>query len=143
ADPTTGALRVVDAHPAGTYTVTVTPFECVAVTAKTFTLTVPAGTACAGTSVFTNGTDATVGTGPRSIALGDFNNDGKQDIAVANNGSSTVSIRLGDGAGGFSGKTEVSVGSAPYSVVVGDFNNDGNQDIAVANNGSDTVSIRL
>ena len=45
----------------------------------------------------------------------------------------TVSIRLGDGLGGFSGSTEVSVGSDPYSVAIGDFNGDGKQDLAVAN----------
>ena len=58
-------------------------------------------------------------------------------------GSNTVSIRLGDGLGGFSGSTEVSVGSNPHSVAIGDFNGDGKQDLAVANANSDTVSIRL
>ena len=47
--------------------------------------------------------------------------------------SNTVSIRLGDGLGGFSGSTDVSVGSHPYSVAIGDFNGDGKQDLAVAN----------
>ena len=47
--------------------------------------------------------------------------------------SNTVSIRLGDGLGGFSGSTEVSVGSGPFSVAIGDFNGDGKQDLAVAN----------
>ena len=70
---------------------------------------------------------------PNSVAIGDFNNDGKQDLAAANFGSPTFSIRLGDGAGGFTGTTEVSVGSAPYSLAIGDFNNDGKQDIATAN----------
>ena len=45
----------------------------------------------------------------------------------------TVSIRLGDGLGGFSGATDVSVGSEPLSVAIGDFNRDGKQDLAVAN----------
>ena len=84
-----------------------------------------------------------VGSGPMSVAIGDFNGDGKQDLAVANFRSGTVSIRLGDGLGGFSGSTEVSVGSIPESVAIGDFNGDGKQDLAVANADSDTVSIRL
>ena len=35
------------------------------------------------------------------IAIGDFNNDNKTDLISANQGSSTVSILLGDGMGGF------------------------------------------
>ena len=68
---------------------------------------------------------------PASVAIGDFNNDGKQDFATANSGSNTVSIRLGDGLGGFSGTTNVDVGACPLSVAIGDFNNDGKQDFAV------------
>ena len=77
------------------------------------------------------------------MAIGDFNNDGKQDIASANYGSNNVSIRLGDGAGNFSGTTDVIVGTNPHSVAIGDFNNDGNQDFAAANAISNNVSIRL
>jgi hypothetical protein len=143
ADPTTGVVRVTDAAPAGTYTVTVTAFNGTVRTTRTFTLTVQAGTACAGASVFTDADDASVDSFPQSVAVGDFNNDGKQDIAVTNSNSSSVSIRLGDGLGGFSGTTDVSVGTQPMAVAVGDFNNDGKQDIAAANQVSNTVSIRL
>src|SRR6185295_3205618 len=66
-------------------------------------------------------------------AIGDFNNDGKQDFATANYGSSSMSIRLGDGAGGFSGAAEFGLSAQyPQSLAIGDFNNDGKQDIAVA-----------
>ncbi|TAH19878.1 MAG: T9SS C-terminal target domain-containing protein [Cytophagales bacterium] len=82
---------------------------------------------------------------PRSVAIGDFNGDGKADFAAANYGSNNVSIRLGDGMGGFSGTTTVAVGSNPQSVAIGDFNGDGKADLATANNNfsSSTVSIRL
>ena len=39
------------------------------------------------------------------MAVGDFNGDGKQDLAVANETSNNVSILLGDGAGSFSAAT--------------------------------------
>ncbi|MGZ5434409.1 MAG: LamG-like jellyroll fold domain-containing protein [Pyrinomonadaceae bacterium] len=143
ADPTTGVVRVTNAHPAGIYPATVTAFGAGGSTTETFTLTVTDGTACAGVSVFTNAADSSVGSHPYSVAIGDFNNDGKQDIAAANQDSDTVSIRLGDGLGGFSVTTDVSVGDMPRGVAIGDFNNDGKQDIAAANYGSDTVSIRL
>ena len=84
-----------------------------------------------------------IGNAPRSVAVGDFNGDGKQDLAVANFGSNNVSILLGDGAGNFSAPTNFAVGSSPYMVVVGDFNGDGNQDLAVANQYSNSVSILL
>jgi hypothetical protein len=142
ADPATGVVRVTNAHPAGAYTVTVTAFGGGASTSTTFTLTVQQGTACAGASVFTNAADLTGGI-LQAVAIGDFNSDGNQDIAVASYGLGTVLIRLGDGAGGFSGTTTVTVGSNPYSVAIGDFNNDGKQDFAAANIASANVSIRL
>jgi len=40
------------------------------------------------------------GTGPRSAAIGAFNGDGNQDLAVANTGANFVSMFLGDGSGG-------------------------------------------
>jgi hypothetical protein len=77
------------------------------------------------------------------VAVGDFNGDGQLDLAVANYGDGTVSIRLGDGTGGFNGATNVPVGSGPYGVGLGDFNGDGHLDLAVANSTTNTVSIRL
>src|SRR5262249_57866005 len=73
----------------------------------------------------------------------DFNGDGKQDLAVANDLSNTVSILLGSGCGTFVRAPDVLVGSAPQSVAVGDFNGDGKPDLAAANAGDNTVSIRL
>ena len=52
-------------------------------------------------------------TDPVSVAVGDFNGDGKQDLAVANYGSNNVSILLGDGAGNFSAPTNFAVGANP------------------------------
>src|SRR5207249_2462038 len=76
---------------------------------------------------------------------GDFNGDGKQDLAVGNQTSNNVSILLGDGAGSFSAATNFSTGAGtqPASVAVGDFNGDGKQDLAVANFFPNTVSILL
>ena len=77
------------------------------------------------------------------MALGDFNGDGKLDLATANWGSSTVSLLLGNGKGHFSLATSPATGSAPASVVVGDFNGDGKLDLATANWNSSTASILL
>ena len=83
ADRVTGVVRVTDAHPAGTYTVTVTAFDSDGATAtKTFTLTVTTPVTCLPVS-FASAVNYTTGSFPHSIAVGDFNGDGKQDLAVA------------------------------------------------------------
>ena len=41
------------------------------------------------------------GTAPASVAVGDFNGDGKADLAMANKCSSNVSVLLGNGNGTF------------------------------------------
>src|SRR3989441_5867008 len=84
-----------------------------------------------------------VGTHPQSVAVGDFNGDGKPDLAVANAGSDTVSVLLGNGDGTFQAARTVAAGSSPISVAVADFNGDGKPDLAVANYGSNTVSVLL
>lgn len=96
-----------------------------------------------GTGTFTvaPGTAPTVGTGPYSIAVGDFNNDGIPDLAVANSGNGTVTILLGNGTGGFKVATGTApkTGSDPVAIAVGDFNGDGNADLAVVNAGTGTT----
>jgi hypothetical protein len=91
------------------------------------------------------GAKTAFGTGdsPVSVAVGDFNGDGKLDLVVANIDSATVSILLGTGTGSFGAKTDFGTGSSPRSVAVGDFNGDGKLDLAVANVNSATVSILL
>jgi VCBS repeat-containing protein len=84
-----------------------------------------------------------VGSEPTALVVADFDDDGTPDLAVANKGSNTVSILLGDGDGTFTPDSTVSVGTAPRSLAVGDFNGDGEDDLAVANGGSATISIRL
>ena len=88
-------------------------------------------------------TDFPVGHSPTSIAVADFNGDGKLDLAVTNEGDNTVSILLGNGNGTFQSPTSVAVGVAPEAIVTGDFNADGKADLAVANFSDNTISILL
>jgi hypothetical protein len=143
-DPITGSVRVTDAHPAGTYTLTVTAFDGSngPTTTKTFTLTVTTPPTCNPVS-FAAAANVGVGARPNSVAVGDFNGDGKQDLAIANSEPNNVSILLGDGAGGFGGATNFAVGTGPSPLVMGDFNGDGKQDLATANSQSSNVSILL
>jgi hypothetical protein len=83
------------------------------------------------------------GTRPFSVAIADFNGDGKVDMAVTSGGSNSVSVLLGNGDGTFQAAVNYPTGTNPTSVTVGDFNGDGQLDLAVANNGTNTVSIFL
>jgi hypothetical protein len=70
------------------------------------------------------------GRAPSSVAVGDFNGDGIQDLAVAvANESGGVSVLLGNGDGTFEAAHFFAAGG-PSSVLVGDFNRDGIQDLA-------------
>ena len=70
------------------------------------------------------------GSRPRSVAMGDFNGDGRADLAVANDDSNNVSVLLGNGDGTFQAPRSFPAGSGPFSVAVGDFNGDGLPDLA-------------
>jgi uncharacterized protein (TIGR03437 family) len=86
-----------------------------------------------------------VGAFPASLAVADFNRDGKPDLAVANFGDDTVSVLLGNGTGAFTPApgSPFAVGSEPDSVAVGDFNGDSIADLAVVNSGDNTVTVLL
>jgi hypothetical protein len=81
-----------------------------------------------------------------AIAAGDFNGDGKTDLAFAIGNTNTILVFTGNGDGTFS-KTPltISLGAAmnPIALAVADFNSDGMPDIAVLNQSKNTVGILL
>jgi len=86
------------------------------------------------------------GTAPSSIVAGDFNRDGKLDLAVANKDDDKIAIFIGNGSGAFDGTlfgSPFSVGDAPSALAGGDYNNDGRPDLAVVNEAAGNVSIML
>jgi hypothetical protein len=64
--------------------------------------------------------------GPRSVAIGDFNNDTWLDMVVADHIASSIVIYLGNIKGTFLRQSSYSTGSnsAPNMVAVGDFNHE-------------------
>ena len=96
-----------------------------------------------GTFAPASGSPITVGHFPEAVAVGDFNQDGVLDLAVANANDNTVSILLGNGDGTFTAAAAVPTGGFPFYLAVADFNQDGAADIAVSNEADSTVSVLL
>jgi len=87
--------------------------------------------------------DFPAGNGPTSIAVADFNVDGRPDLAVTDQTDNAVSLLLGIGDGTFGQNFELPVGTDPVSIATADFNSDGVPDAAIVNNGSNTVTVIL
>lgn len=79
---------------------------------------------------------------PTELCYGDFNLDGKMDIAAISTAS--ISVVLGNGNGGFGSPiTSATTGSYRTSICCADFNNDNKLDIAFANASLNSASILL
>ena len=178
ANPETGEIRITNAGPVGTYTITVAKFdiitktdysdclsleipppnqdflsECLKRTKELnkvgeykFKLTVIPG--CDAVGEFQEFSTITMPREVKSIAIGDFNNDGNQDILTTYNPNLNVyndgdfaspevngaTISYGDGSGNFTtNKTITASGFFPSYSAIADFNGDGFQDITTSN----------
>ena len=178
ANPETGEIRITNAGPVGTYTITVAKFdiitktdysdclsleipppnqdflsECLKRTKELnkvgeykFKLTVIPG--CDAVGEFQEFSTITMPRDVKSIAIGDFNNDGNQDILTTYNPNLNVyndgdfaspevngaTISYGDGSGNFTtNKTITASGFFPSYSAIADFNGDGFQDITTSN----------
>ena len=89
--------------------------------------------------------NSTAITSPFAVAAGDFNADGKPDLAFAHAVGNSVSVRLNSGTGTFPSMTTVSLpaGSTPPYLIAVDLNRDGRIDLITANQGGDSASLLL
>ncbi len=79
------------------------------------------------------------GSRPWMVVAGDVNSDGNVDVVSANSGNSTVSVVLGDGAGGLQLPQNYNSGANfPLAIDLGDVDGDGDLDMMVSNFGTTT-----
>jgi hypothetical protein len=95
-----------------------------------------AGTGTRGNGGFLQSTFYVVGTTRYEIVTGDFNGDGRTDLAFPENGG-VISVMLGQGTGSvgdgtFAAPVKYPVGTLPNSLGVADLNGDGIADLAVS-----------
>jgi hypothetical protein len=79
----------------------------------------------------------------------DVNNDGFQDVLMADSGGNRVGVMLGNGNGTFSTLNNqystvwyaTGTATTPYCMTTADFNEDGLGDVATGNIGTDNISV--
>ncbi len=88
-----------------------------------------------GTFAVAPGFPLNAGNGTGAAAFGDFNHDGKLDLAIPITDDMEIVILLGNGDGTFApaAGSPIQTGLGVSSVVVGDFNGDGKLDLAASN----------
>lgn len=105
---------------------------------------------CGNLSILLGNGDGTLQS-PRSFSLGmispfwmtsgDFNEDGKVDLAFANPSLvGKVGVMLGNGHGGFSAIVTYTTGAGSIFVTTADLNGDGHQDLITANHGVNNIA---
>jgi hypothetical protein len=80
-----------------------------------------------------------VPSGPGSVVVADFNQDGRPDLAIPS--ASHVTILLGKPLGEFGGRVDYPTGSSRATLAVADFDNDSKLDLAVSSSTTNQISI--
>ena len=82
-----------------------------------------------------------VGLTPISLQAGDWNNDGRKDIAVANRGTDSISIRLNNGDDNFTTTATLDTADSPQQLMQGDWNRDNVTDLASISVGENLLQL--
>lgn len=84
------------------------------------------------------------GTSPEGVAIGDFDGDGDDDVALPSSNGDLV-VRINQGGVTFDSFTYTSGGAVtnPRNIVAADFDGDGRDDVAIADFGGDRITVWL
>ncbi len=96
-----------------------------------------------GTGGFTEPIKLPTGDYPHDVAVGDFNGDGRLDLALVDSFRVGVEVRLNNGNSTFAAPVYYPVEDSPANVVTGDFNQDGSLDLAVTDFASSKIDVLL
>jgi autotransporter-associated beta strand protein len=103
-----------------------------------------------GTFALAPGSPVALDFNPIDAVVGDFDGDGKLDMALLGitSGDLELEVWLGDGTGGFKRAASSpidlgSISSAEFAMAGGDFNKDGNLDLAIANARNVPISVKI
>ena len=95
-----------------------------------------------GNGTFQSPVTYTVGDGPRTLAIANFNGDTKPDVVVSNSGNSaTLSFLVGNGDGTLQAAVPINLGFRPQGIAAGDLNGDGKPDLVVADTNDNNVAV--
>jgi hypothetical protein len=91
------------------------------------------------------GSPIAVGSGPSGAAVGDYNGDGRADLAVSSFVAGNVSVLLRQPGGSFAleGGAAIPLGARISAVAAGDFNSDGRLDLVATQNDGNQVVVLL
>jgi len=81
------------------------------------------------------------GSGPIAVVAGDFNGDGRLDVATGNYYSNDIAVLLGKGDGTFEEPPGSPAGNGAVALTTGDFTGNGNLGVAIVDQSSDSVTI--
>ena len=89
------------------------------------------------------GQEPTPGTMPdaRGIAVGDFDGDGRPDVAYVSETMDALGVLLGTGGGGFRSELVATTGSGPFVMHADDLDGDGRSELIVGHQGETTLRI--